>query len=151
YTWRGATIDNLLAFDETYPSARTIILEHNYRSTKNIVDAANGIIEVNRNRKEKRSVTDNASGERITIHPENTAEAEARWIAARSRQLIRQGNAPEEIAVLFRTNFQSRALEEAFLATGVPYRLLGTRFFERKEVKDVLSWIRLALDPTREN
>jgi DNA helicase-2/ATP-dependent DNA helicase PcrA len=151
YTWRGATIENLLAFDETYPSAKTIILEHNYRSTRNIVDAANAVIEMNRNRKEKRSVTDNPDGERIVIHPENTAEGEARWIATRTRQLIQEGNAPEEIAVLFRTNFQSRALEEAFLASGVPYRLLGTRFFERKEVKDVLSWIRLALDPSRES
>ena len=151
YTWRGATIENLLAFDETYPGAKTIILEHNYRSTKNIVDAANGVIELNRNRKEKRSVTDNPDGERIVIHPENSAEGEARWIAERSKQLIREGNPPEEIAVLFRTNFQSRALEEAFLASGVPYKLLGTRFFERKEVKDVLAWIRLALDPSREN
>ncbi len=151
YTWRGATIDNLLAFDEAYPTAKTIVLEHNYRSTRNIVDAANAVIELNRNRKEKRSVTDNPDGERIVIHPENTAEAEARWIAVRTRQLIQEGNAPEEIAVLFRTNFQSRALEEGFLAAGVPYRLLGTRFFERKEVKDVLAWIRLALDPTREN
>lgn len=151
YTWRGATIDNLLAFDEAYPSARTIILEHNYRSTKNIVDASNAIIELNQNRKEKRSVTDNPNGERIIVHPETTAETEALWIAIKSRRLILNGTPPEEIAVLFRTNFQSRALEEAFLASGVPYRLLGTRFFERKEVKDVLSWIRLALDPTREN
>jgi DNA helicase-2/ATP-dependent DNA helicase PcrA len=151
YTWRGATIENLLAFDEAYPGAKTIILEHNYRSTKNIVEAANAVIEMNRNRKEKRSVTDNPDGERIVIHPENSAEGEARWIAERTKQLIREGNAPEEIAVLFRTNFQSRALEEAFLSSGVPYKLLGTRFFERKEVKDVLSWIRLALDPSREN
>ena len=151
YTWRGATIENLLAFDESYPGAKTIILEHNYRSTKNIVTAANAVIELNRNRKEKRSVTDNPDGERIVIHPENSAEGEARWIAERSKQLIREGNPPEEIAVLFRTNFQSRALEEAFLASGVPYKLLGTRFFERKEVKDVLAWIRLALDPSREN
>jgi DNA helicase-2/ATP-dependent DNA helicase PcrA len=151
YTWRGATIDNLLAFEKKYPDAQTIVLEHNYRSTRTIVDAANGIIELNRNRKEKRSVTDNPSGERIQIHVENSAEGEGRFIARECRRLIKQGNVPEEIAILFRTNFQSRVLEESLLAAGVPYRLLGTRFFDRKEVKDVLSWVRLALDPSREN
>jgi DNA helicase-2/ATP-dependent DNA helicase PcrA len=151
YSWRNATIENLLEFEKTYPSARTIILEHNYRSTKNIVDAANQIIALNRNRKEKRSVTDNSAGERIVIHPEDSAEREARYIAREARNGIRAGTAPEEIAVLFRTNFQSRALEEAFLAEGVPYKLLGTRFFDRKEVKDVLAWIRLALEPSRES
>ena len=151
YTWRGATIDNLLAFEKKYPGAQTIILEHNYRSTKTIVDAANGIIELNRNRKEKRSVTDNPDGERIIIHPENSAEGEGRFIARECKRLIRAGNAPEEMAVLFRTNFQSRILEESFLAESVPYRLLGTRFFDRKEIKDVLSWVRLSLEPTRES
>ncbi len=151
YTWRGATIDNLLAFEKKYPGAQAIILEHNYRSTKTIVEAANGIIELNRNRKEKRSVTDNPDGDRIVIHPENSAEGEGRYIANECRKLVRAGEAPEEIAVLFRTNFQSRALEEAFLSAGVPYRLLGTRFFDRKEVKDVLAWIRLSLEPTRES
>ncbi len=151
YTWRGATIDNLLIFDKNYPGAKTIVLEHNYRSTKTIVDAANAIIEMNQNRKEKRSVTDNPDGERIIIRPENSAEMEARYVARECRKLIRNGNMPEEIAVLFRTNFQSRALEEALLAEGVPYKLLGTRFFDRKEVKDLLAWIRLALDPGREN
>ena len=151
YTWRGATIDNLLAFDEKYPGAQTIILEHNYRSTKTIVDAANGIIEMNRNRKEKKSVTNNPTGEQIVIHPENSAEGEGRFIARECRELMRSGNLPEEMAVLFRTNFQSRILEEAFLAEGIPYRLLGTRFFDRKEVKDVLAWVRLSLEPTRES
>jgi DNA helicase-2/ATP-dependent DNA helicase PcrA len=150
YTWRGATIDNLLAFEKKYPAAQTIVLEHNYRSTSTIVDAANGIIELNRNRKEKRSVTDNPSGERILIHIENSAEGEGRFIARECSKLIRQGNTPEEIAILFRTNFQSRVLEESLLAAGVPYRLLGTRFFDRKEVKDVLAWVRLALEPSRE-
>lgn len=150
YTWRGATIDNLLRFEETYPGAKHIVLEHNYRSTKTIVEAANQVIERNKNRKEKHAITDNADGERITIHPAVNAEAEALWIARESRRLIERGTKPEEIAVLFRTNFQSRSLEEAFLACGIPYRLLGTRFFDRKEVKDVLAWIRLALEPDRE-
>ncbi len=150
YTWRGATIDNLLEFDRTYADAKTIVLEHNYRSTGNIVDAANQIIEHNRNRKEKRSVTDNAPGERIRLHYAATADEEARFIAREARRMSERGVSPEEIAVLYRTNFQSRAIEEAFLREGVEYRLLGTQFYDRKEVKDVLSWTRLALDPTRE-
>lgn len=150
YTWRGATIDNLLKFEDTYATAKHVVLEHNYRSTKTIVDAANGIIEKNQNRKEKHAVTNNPEGEPITIHPSNTAETEAHWIATQTGRLLRKGVPPEEIAVLFRTNFQSRALEEAFLHSGIPYRLLGTRFFDRKEVKDLLAWIRVALEPDRE-
>lgn len=151
YTWRGATIDNLLAFEKTYPNAQTIVLEHNYRSTRTIVEAANAIIEKNQNRKEKRSVTDNADGDPIVIHGADNAETEAGWIAHKARLLIKEGAKPEEIAVLFRTNFQSRTLEEAFLHAGVPYKLLGTRFFDRKEVKDTLAWIRLCIEPDRES
>jgi len=150
YTWRGATIENLLAFDETYPGATSIILSHNYRSTKTIVDAANRIIEKNRNRKEKVAVTDNAEGAPIRIHVATSAEAEARWIADEARHQLLAGVQPENIAVLYRTNFQSRAIEEAFLRGHIPYKLLGTRFLDRKEVKDVLAWVRLALEPTRE-
>ncbi|HWU24339.1 MAG TPA: UvrD-helicase domain-containing protein [Candidatus Paceibacterota bacterium] len=151
YTWRGATIENLLRFEETYPRAQHIVLEHNYRSTKTIVDAANMVIEKNRNRKDKHAVTDNAQGDRITIHPARTAEEEARWVAREAGRCIGRGMPAEEIAVLYRTNAQSRALEEAFLHAGLPYRLLGTKFYDRKEVKDVLAWIRLALDPSRES
>jgi DNA helicase-2/ATP-dependent DNA helicase PcrA len=151
YTWRGATIDNLLKFEETYPGAKHVVLDQNYRSTKTIVEASNQVIERNQNRKEKHAKTDNPDGEQIVIHPATTAESEALWIAREARRMIERGIKPEEIAVLFRTNFQSRALEEAFLACAVPYKLLGTRFFDRKEVKDVLSWIRLALDPDRES
>lgn len=150
YTWRGATIENLLAFDETYPGARTIILAHNYRSTKTIVEAANRIIEKNRNRKEKIAVTDNPEGDPIRLHVSNTADSEARWIAEEARHQIINGVPPEEIAVLYRTNFQSRGIEEAFLRARIPYKLLGTRYLDRKEVKDVLAWVRLALEPTRE-
>jgi len=150
YTWRGATIENLLEFDKTYSEAETIVLEHNYRSTKNVVDAANAVIEKNKNRKEKYATTDKAAGEPIIVHMARNAEDEARWIALNIRRLMKEGTKPEEIAVLFRTNFQSRALEEGLLRAGVPYKLLGTRFFARKEVKDALAWMRLALDPTRE-
>lgn len=150
YTWRGATIENLLDFDQAYPEAKTIVLEHNYRSTKTIVDAANRVIGENKKRKEKRSVTDNPAGAPIIVHAALNAEDEARWVARRIRALMKEGVTPEGVAILFRTNFQSRALEEGLLHAGIPYRLLGTRFFERKEVKDTLAWVRLALEPSRE-
>lgn len=150
YTWRGATIENLLKFEEQYENAKTIVLAHNYRSTKTIVAAGNQIIEKNQNRKDKHAVTDNPDGEPIRLHIARNAESEARWVAREARKAIHEGVPPEEIAVLFRTNFQSRALEEAFLSEGLPYKVLGTRFLDRKEVKDVLAWVRLALDPERE-
>ncbi len=150
YTWRGATIENLLEFDEEYPDARTIILERNYRSTRNLVDAANAIIEKNKNRKEKYAITENPKGESIVLHIALNAEDEARWIAEKIKELARHEVALEEIAILFRTNFQSRAIEEGLLRAGVPYKLLGTRFFARKEIRDALAWMRLALDPSRE-
>ncbi|HQT82901.1 MAG TPA: 3'-5' exonuclease, partial [Candidatus Paceibacterota bacterium] len=150
YTWRGATIENLLEFDKEYPESQTIILARNYRSTKNLVDAANAVIEKNKNRKEKYSTTERSAGEPIVVHMARSAEDEARWIALRIRELMRKGTAPEDIAILFRTNFQSRALEEGLLRAGVPYKLLGTHFFARKEVKDALAWMRLAMDSSRE-
>ncbi|MEK7201271.1 MAG: 3'-5' exonuclease, partial [Patescibacteria group bacterium] len=150
YSWRNATIENLLSFEDTYPGAHAIVLAHNYRSTKTIVEASNRIIEKNKNRKEKIAITNNAEGEPIRIHVANTADGEARWIADEARHQMLAGVPPENIAVLYRTNFQSRALEEAFLRGRIPYKLLGTRFLDRKEVKDVLAWVRLALEPTRE-
>lgn len=150
YTWRGATIDNLLEFESLYPQAKTIVLEHNYRSSRNIVDTANQIIEKNTNRKNKHSVTKNPAGDLVRVFASGTAEQEAEFVALESQRLIASGIRPDEIAVLYRTNFQSRALEEAMLRAGVSYRLLGTQFYDRKEVKDVLSWVRLALDPSRE-
>ncbi|MCR4276007.1 MAG: UvrD-helicase domain-containing protein [Candidatus Parcubacteria bacterium] len=150
YTWRGASIENLLEFDKKYPEAQTIVLAQNYRSTKNLVDAANTVIEKNKNRKEKYSTSEKAAGEPITVHMAMSAEDEARWIAMRIQKLMREGEKPEDIAILFRTNFQSRALEEGLLRANVPYKLLGTHFFARKEVKDALSWMRLAMDPSRE-
>ena len=143
-------MENILNFEKKHPQAQTIILEQNYRSTKNLVDAANAVIEKNKNRKEKYSTTDNAAGAPILVHSARSAEDEARWIAVKIRELMGGGAPPEEIAVLFRTNFQSRALEEGLLRAGVPYRLLGTRFFARKEVKDALAWMRLAMDASRE-
>ncbi|MCX6786969.1 MAG: UvrD-helicase domain-containing protein [Candidatus Kaiserbacteria bacterium] len=150
YGWRGAKMENILNFEKKYPKAQTIILERNYRSTKNLVDAANAVIEKNKNRKEKYSTTEHPAGEPIVVHFAINAEDEARWIAVKIRELMHGGVKPEEIAILFRTNFQSRALEEGLLKAGVPYKLLGTHFFARKEVKDALAWMRLALDPSRE-
>jgi DNA helicase II / ATP-dependent DNA helicase PcrA len=143
-------MEHILEFELRYPGAKTIVLERNYRSTRTLVEAANRVIEKNVKRKEKRSTTDNPLGEPIRLSAAVSADEEARWIARQARVLIEQGEAPESVAVLFRTNFQSRALEEGFLREGVPYKLLGTRFFERKEVKDALAWMRLAIDPTRE-
>ena len=150
YGWRGAKMENILNFEKKYHDAQTIILERNYRSTKNLVDAANAVIEKNKNRKEKHSTTEHGAGEPIIVHMAINAEDEARWIAHRIKYLMSEGQKPEEIAILFRTNFQSRALEEGLLNAGVPYKLLGTHFFARKEVKDALAWMRLALDPSRE-
>ncbi len=151
YGWRGAKMENILHFDRRYPGAATIVLEQNYRATKNLVDAANAVIAQNKKRKEKRAVTGNPAGEAIVVRAALNAEDEARWIAQKIQALMRAGVPPEEMAILFRTNFQSRALEEGLLRAGVPYKLLGTHFFARKEVKDVLSWIRLALEPSRES
>ncbi len=150
YGWRGAKMENILDFEKQYPEAQTIILERNYRSTKNLVDAANAVIEKNKNRKEKYSTTEQGTGEPIILHSAIDAGDEARWIARKIQSLVKKGVGYEEIAILFRTNFQSRALEEGLLHAGVPYKLLGTRFFGRKEVKDVLAWVRLAIDPSRE-
>ncbi|MBI5405576.1 UvrD-helicase domain-containing protein [Candidatus Kaiserbacteria bacterium] len=150
YGWRGAKMENILDFEKRYPESQTIILERNYRSTKNLVDAANAVIEKNKNRKEKNSTTEREAGEPIVVHIARSAEDEARWISAKIRELMRQGAKLGEIAILFRTNFQSRALEEGLLRAGVPYRLLGTRFFSRREVKDALAWMRLATDLSRE-
>ena len=150
YGWRGAKMENILNFEKKYPQSQTIILKRNYRSTKNLVDAANTVIEKNKNRKEKYSTTEKAAGEPIIVHSALNAEDEARWIANRIKNQMSEERKPEEIAILFRTNFQSRALEEGLLRAGVPYKLIGTRFFARKEVKDALAWMRLAMDSSRE-
>jgi DNA helicase-2/ATP-dependent DNA helicase PcrA len=146
YSWRGATIENILNFEKDYPEATVITLEKNYRSTKNILAAANNVIEKNRMRKEKHLYTDNENGEKIGLLVSYTETDEARAIADTARALIDSGTSAREIAVLYRANFQSRALEESFIKKNIPYQLVGVRFFERKEIKDVLSYIRAALN-----
>ena len=146
YSWRGATIENILNFEKDYPEAAVIILEKNYRSTKTILEAANMVIEKNRLRKKKRLYTDNEAGEKLSLLVSYTEIEEARAITDLCRNLIASGTSPREIAVLYRANFQSRSIEESFIKKNVPYQLVGVRFFERKEVKDVLSYIRAALN-----
>lgn len=144
YSWRGAELKNILAFEEDYPDTTIITLEENYRSTKNILDAANAVIEKNKIRKKKNLFTSNTSGEKIILSGSLDEVGEAEFIASKTEDLIGKGAPPEEIAVLYRANFQSRVLEEAFMHRGLPYQILGTRFFERKEVKDLVSYLRAA-------
>ncbi len=147
YGWRGAEVRNILMFERHFPGTKIVMLEENYRSTQTIITASNDIIEKNINRPEKKVFTKNEEGELISLYAGMNAEDEAEYVALTSKNLIRGGVAPSSIAVLYRTNFQSRALEEAFINMSVPYQLLGTRFFERAEVKTVLSYLRLALNP----
>ncbi len=147
YSWRGADIKNVLQFERHFPQTKTILLEENYRSTKTIIGASNDVIKKNKNRIDKDVFTSNHEGEKIDLYAAMTGIDEAEYVALKSASLIATGVAPTDIAVLYRTNFQSRSLEESFLNYNVPYQLLGTKFFERKEVKDVLSYLRLSLNP----
>ncbi len=146
YSWRGATIENILNFEKDYPEAVVITMEKNYRSTKNILAAANNVIEKNIMRKKKTLTTDNDSGEKISLNVSYTEVEEARNIADTARTLIESGTSAKNIAVLYRANFQSRVLEESFINKNIPYQLVGVRFFERKEVKDILSYIKASLN-----
>ena len=147
YSWRGATIENILNFEKDYPQTTVITLEKNYRSTKTILAAANNVIELNTLRKKKTLYTDNDKGDKITMIASYTELDEARSIADTARDIMEKGTSARQIAVLYRANFQSRAIEEAFIKKNIPYQLVGVRFFERKEIKDILSYIRAALNP----
>lgn len=147
YGWRGADFTNLLRFEKDYPNAKTILLEENYRSTEIILTAANKIISKNARRFEKKLFTKRKGGAKISLYSGLEEGDEAKFIARRTKELIDNNHNPEEIAVLYRANFQSRVLEESFLRAGVPYQVLGTRFFERKEIKDIVSYIKAALNP----
>jgi DNA helicase-2/ATP-dependent DNA helicase PcrA len=151
YSWRGATIHNILNFEKDYPDAKIIFLEENYRSTQTILAAANKVIQKNKLRREKNLFTKNDVGEKIELLVSYTEIDEAIQIAEKCKDIIAEGKAPREIAVLYRANFQSRALEEAFLRRDIPYQILGTRFFDRKEIKDILSFIRAARNPESAN
>ena len=146
YSWRGAKIKNMLHFEKDFPGARTVFLEQNYRSTARILDAANAIIIKNTVRLPKNLFTELGTGEKLVNFEGFSETDEAAFVARESAKLIASGIPAEEIAVLFRANFQSRVLEEAFLYADVPYRMIGTQFFERAEVKDIISYIRVALN-----
>jgi DNA helicase-2/ATP-dependent DNA helicase PcrA len=146
YSWRGASIDNILDFEKEFPGAKVVTLEQNYRSTKTIVHISNKVIEKNLRRKKKVVFTENEDGEPISLFSAFDEQDEARFIAHTSKKLIEGGVSPSSIAVLYRANFQSRILEEAYLSSEVSYRVLGVKFFDRKEVKDVLSYVRASLN-----
>lgn len=147
YSWRGASLEHILNFEHDFPGAAVVTLTQNYRSTKNILQAANDAIAKNVKRKEKVLTTENVEGDPIKIAGLADEGEEARFVVSECGVLMRDGHKAEDIAVLYRANFQSRVLEEAFLASGIPYQVLGTRFFERKEVKDALAYLRLAENP----
>lgn len=146
YSWRGADISNILRFEKDFPNAKVVLLEENYRSTKTILDAANAIIKKNKVRIEKNLFTKQSAGDKIAVFEGWSQIQEAHFVANKARELIEKGVNPDEIAVLYRANFQSRTLEESFMTLGVPYSMIGVKFFERKEVKDILSYIRAALN-----
>jgi DNA helicase-2/ATP-dependent DNA helicase PcrA len=147
YSWRGAKIKNMLHFERDFPGAKVLFLEQNYRSTKTILHAANKVIEKNTVRVPKNLFTENADGELIKVYEAMDERDEAEFVVERADEFVEGNIMPEDIAVLYRANFQSRVLEEAFLAKGLPYQVLGTRFYERKEVKDLLAYLRAAGNP----
>ena len=143
YKFRGATIENILSFEERFPGARLIRLEQNYRSTQSILDAANAVIAHNKGRKGKKLWTENEPGPKITLKETATENEEANYVASRIFRRA-QGEKYRDFAILYRTNAQSNALERSFKFNGIPYRIIGgTRFFDRAEVKDMLAYLQL--------
>lgn len=147
YSWRGADMRNILNFEKDFKGATVIMLEKNYRSTSNILQVAHEVISKNTKRVDKKLVTDNEEGDKISLYQAFSAHQEAQYVAQECQHIIRSGTDPSEIAVLFRTNFQSRILEEAFLRYSLPYHVVGVKFFSRKEIKDVISYLKAALNP----
>ncbi|MDY5220077.1 MAG: DNA helicase PcrA [Eubacteriales bacterium] len=148
YGWRGADIRNILEFEKDFPDCKVIKLEQNYRSTANILDAANQVIAHNAGRKEKALWTQCDPGDKVGLYHAMDERDEAAFAALMSKKLINQGIRPGEIAVLYRTNAQSRVLEEAFVRAGVPNRIYGgQRFYDRKEVKDLIAYMRALVNP----
>jgi DNA helicase-2/ATP-dependent DNA helicase PcrA len=148
YAFRGATIRNILEFERDYPSARTILLEQNYRSTQTILSAANAVIDRNASRKPKRLWSDQGAGEQIVGYVADTEHAEADWVAREIDRLHDSESVrPGDVAVFYRTNAQSRVFEEVFIRVGLPYKVVGgVRFYERKEVRDLLAYLRAVVN-----
>ncbi|MFZ9442009.1 MAG: DNA helicase PcrA [Candidatus Nanopelagicaceae bacterium] len=149
YAFRGATIRNILQFEEDYPSARTILLEQNYRSTQNILSAANAVITNNASRKAKNLWTDSGAGSAIVTYEADDERDEAEFVMSEIRSLQNDGiSQPGDTAIFYRTNNQSRPFEEVFMRNAIPYKVVGgVRFYERKEVRDLLAYLRVLANP----
>lgn len=148
YGWRGANIRNILDFEKDFPNTCVIKLEQNYRSTKKILEAANAVIHHNVTRKEKSLWTENDSGSILHIYKADNEYDEARYVAEQIQQLHREGIGLNQFAVLYRANAQSRTVEDQFVKKGIPYRLFGgVRFYERKEIRDILSYLKVLANP----
>ncbi len=150
YAFRGATIRNILEFERDYPQATTILLEQNYRSTQTILSAANAVIARNPNRKPKNLWSDAGAGEKIRGYVADNEHDEAAWVAGEIDRLAdTEGVQPFQVAVFYRTNAQSRVFEEVFIRVGLPYKVVGgVRFYERREIRDMLAYLRVIANPT---
>ncbi len=148
YSWRGADLRNILEFESDYPEAKVVKLEQNYRSVGNTLAAANAVIANNQHRKEKRLFTDSGDGEKISVYLATDERDEGRWIAGEIDRRRAEGTSYNNMAVFYRTNAQSRMLEDMLLRAGVPYRIVGgTRFFDRAEIRDVMAYLTLVVNP----
>src|SRR3989440_2576279 len=150
YTWRGASAENVQRFERDFPQTKIILLEQNYRSTQNILDAAQNVVQRNRLRKDKRLWTDLGTGEKIIVHEAYDEEEEGLFAGHEILRLLARGEVQQrgDIAVMYRTNAQSRALEEQFMRLNIPYKVIGSRkFYERKEIKDMIAYLRLLVNP----
>lgn len=150
YGWRGADMQNILDFEKDYPDARVVLLEENYRSTKKILQAANEVIQHNRHRRPKKLWTQNADGEQIVYYRANDERDEAVFVASTiSNMCLELGKSFKDFAVLYRTNAQSRTIEEALLKSNIPYTMVGgTKFYSRKEIRDVISYLTVVANPS---
>ncbi|MCZ3393626.1 UvrD-helicase domain-containing protein, partial [Enterococcus faecium] len=142
YGWRGADMQNIMNFESDYPDSKTVMLEQNYRSTQNILNAANDVIENNVERKPKQLWTDNDEGEKISYYRGQTGIDEAHFIVQKIREQIKEHNLNYgDFAILYRTNAQSRVIEDTFVKSNIPYLMVGGhKFYDRKEIRDVLSY-----------
>ncbi len=148
YSWRGADIRNILDFERDYPEARVVKLEQNYRSTQTILDAANAVVANNVSRKAKRLWTAGEEGERIRVFAAGDEYAEARFVVSEIRRLLDGGARPSDVAVFYRTNAQSRTLEDVLVREGIPYQVIGgLRFYERAEIKDAMAYLSVIANP----
>ena len=151
YSWRGADITNILDFEKDFKNCKTVKLEQNYRSTGHILNAANAVVRHNSQRKDKRLFTAEGDGEKIQAFQASDERDEGRWIAGEIEKLHSKGTSYDDIAVFYRTNAQSRILEDMFLRAGVPYKIVGgTRFFDRAEIRDVMAYLKMIVNPADE-